>query len=116
MKFVLNQFTLYRGQDEQFVVALIDDDGMPVNISGATAISLLLKKADNTLLEKVPYTGMAVGVTSQIWFYAFNLSRAESSDLLVGPKQSIEFKITMGTGAIRYLVMKNCLAVLDFPF
>lgn len=112
----MNQLTLCRGQDDQFLVFLLDEEGAPVNISGATAISLLLLKTDLSLLEKAPVNGMAVGVISQVWLYSFSISAAESRDLKLAVKQTIELKVTMGSGAIRYVPIRNCLSVVDLPF
>jgi|WetSurMetagenome_2_1015567.scaffolds.fasta_scaffold610756_2 hypothetical protein len=108
-----NKFKIVKGRDYQIAVHLLDSDGVPITISGATAVSLLIKKADNTILEKAAYTGFASGYSNPLWIYAFLLTASETALFTIDKDQSIEIKILFGTAIQVFEITKSLTVVAD---
>jgi hypothetical protein len=112
MKWIPNQWTIIRGQDEQLCVALVDSDGIPVNISGATQVNMRLYQADKTLLVKPAYNGISWGVMTTLYMYGFQFSGAETLLLAKAAAQTIEIEIQYGA-QFKVLEFPKSLTVID---
>lgn len=112
MKWVPNQWTVIRGQDEQLCVVLLDAEGVPVNISGASAINMRLYLADRSLLVKAAYTGTAFGVMFPLYMYGFQFTGAETLLFAKAPAQLVEIEVVFGN-QFKVLEYPKSLTVID---
>jgi hypothetical protein len=111
MRYQINKITIHKGNDEQFLVHLIDAAGSPISISGATAIAVELKNTDSTILERIAYTGLNVGLIATINIYAFSITAAESALLQKGVDLDLILKVSFSS-FIQQLIIPNAMTVL----
>lgn len=114
MQFVINKWKVIQGQDEQLCVFLIDSDGAPVSISGASAVHAVFLNQDGSKLEKVAFSGWSCGISAPLWVYGFQLTAIETAALLLGTS-GVEIKVLFGT-LQRWLNFPNSLIVVALPF
>jgi hypothetical protein len=102
-----NTWGITKGNEAKIVVHVLDQNGDPINISGATAISLCVKKVDGTSIEKAAETGWTYGEPMEVIFIYGFLLTAEETDLLpLAEKQNVMVKITFGAIVKKYLIPK----------
>lgn len=112
MTFKLNQWQFVRGEAVQFICVLLDANQVPINISGATAISFALKKEDGTLLEKPADNGYSWGILPQVYVYGFSLTEVESALLKLGKAQTLVARVTI-SGHVKNICFEKSVEVTD---
>ncbi len=115
MIYQLNKVKIQRGDDVNFFLIMLEENGQSFQTNGATLITLQLKKTDNTILEKTAYGGFGTGVGETTVVYGFILSAAETSQLAAGLDQDACIKIDFSTN-VKHLVIKKALNVTDLQF
>ncbi len=102
-----NNWGITKGNEAKLVVHVLDQNGEPLNISGATAICLCIKKIDGTAIEKVAEAGWTFGEpTEMIFVYGFTLTAEETDLLPLTEKQNVMIKVTFGSIVKKYLIPK----------
>ena len=96
MKYYINQWTLMRGQDAQVCFHMLDEQGVCMQLTGITAVSLLLKNKDNSHLELAGAVGYTLGYFPSTWIYGFNLTGAQVDALPIGKIDAV-IKMQFGT-------------------
>lgn len=108
-----NHITVCKGADNKFCVHLLKESGEAANISGATAVNIRLKNADNSVLTKNAADGYANGLgLNMIFIYGFILTAQEVALLPDGPNQAIEIEIMFGQ-VPQYLTYQGALNVMS---
>lgn len=103
-----NQWALVQGNEAKLVVHVLDHNGDPLNISGATTIKIGLKKADGTFFSKDAETGFSFGEPMDMLFvYGFTLTAVETALLPIGENQNIMIKVGFGDNVRSYLIKKS---------
>lgn len=106
-----NTWILNKGDDEQIMVHLIDVNGAPINISGASLIQLLIKNADNSVLTLAAVSGIAVGLGQPFWVYTFTLTAAETALLPIVSAAKVEVQVTFGGPVQKYAIQSSLTVV-----
>ena len=104
---VPNTWIVNKGDDAQLMVHLLDVNGVPINISGASAINLLIVNADKSILSVPALAGIAVGMGSPFWVYTFLLTAAQTALLPIAAKANVEIQVLWGTNSQKFLVQSS---------
>lgn len=104
----VNTWTIERGGDHQIPVLLLDvDNVLPINIANATAINLLLKNADGSVLSVPADQGLAIGVGNILWVYSFPLTAAQTALLPIVHSVVVEVAVFWGLKSQKYLLSSS---------
>ncbi len=115
-KWTPNKISLIKGQADNIAIFLLQADGSPLNIAGATAVHLLYKDANGVTIDKPAAVGWTYGLGDKaFWVYGFEFSSAETAALLTAKDQAVVVKIVYGSNC-RFLTIAACLTVVEMPF
>jgi hypothetical protein len=113
MKYMINKWFLISNTPEQIMVILLDETGAPYNISGLTALSCKIKKADGTILSLTQSNGMAAGMWCPCWCYVFDLTADQVNSIGEGV-HDVAIALEMGARKVA-LFYKNSLTIQSLP-
>lgn len=106
-----NNWVITSGNEAKLVAHLFDVDGSPLNISGASAVKLGFKRADESYFEKQAESGFSWGEPMDILFvYGFTLSSEETALLPIRDKQKVLVKVCFGSN-VRAYQLQGALSV-----
>lgn len=98
LSFKPEYFQVYTGEDRDLPLRIINIDGTPFSLVGATEIEARFKKADGGVLsKKLTTAGIVVG-SDILGKITVKLTAADTALLLVGAKQSFTVHMTLPTG------------------
>jgi len=116
MGWQVNSETVIRGSEAHLLAVLLDTQGNPVNISGATQVRIRLKNQDSSYLVKAAAAGFCYGAGPQaLWMYSFDLTTDETQALPLGKAQTVDIEILFGS-ILHHLLLPKYLTVLDLGF
>lgn len=114
-KWTPNKIALIKGQSDDVAIFLLQADGSPLNVTGASAIYLMYKDSAGTVLTKSAVDGYSRGKGDKaFWIYGFSFSSDETSAMPEAKNQTIVIKIMYGSD-FRYQTIANCLSVSAMP-
>lgn len=107
----MTDITMREGNDLRVIVSVVDQDGVPVDISGASEIQWSVADAvgdATTLLDKT-LTGTDITITGTTGFY-FDISAADSETTLGMGAYYHEALLTTGSGKA-YTTLSGSLTI-----
>lgn len=117
MQFVMNKWTLVKGNDEQLVVHMLDTDGTPLNLTGASHVYLKMPLTDGSVLKKESSQGFSFGYLRPVFIYGFLLTAADLALMSVGTNKDVEVEVDYGDHAItKTFPIKSSLNIVDEVF
>lgn len=111
MQWIPNSWCLVKGNDESIVLHVLDVDGTPLNISGATSVSLKVPMADGTVVKRAAAAGFSFGYLRPIFVYGFSFTAAETVLMAVKPGQTVEVEVDFGN-LIKTIPIAKALTVV----
>jgi hypothetical protein len=115
MDLVENKITIIRGEDRTLQLGIMEPNGAPYNLTGASEIIVALPNEDDTFLQ-LKYTESKVTVVSATaGSISATLTAAQSAVLKVGNSMDAQGSITIG-GLKRKVVWSGLLTVIEETF
>jgi len=112
MQWLPNKWTVTRGDDAQVILHLLDADGTPLNLSGASAIKLVIKNQDNSKLTLDPTQGITAGLARSVWIYSYMITAEQSALLPLSTNAVVEAEIHFSSFIQRFPIA-SVLTVID---
>ncbi len=107
-----NVWNLVSGEEARIALHVLDKNGDPLNISGATAIKLRIKNADGSYLERQADVGMVFGrPLAPLNIYGFSFTCEEVAAMPVKAKQPVIVKILYGDDKVFSYVIPSGLTI-----
>lgn len=107
-----NVWNFIRGNDEEAILHMLDVDKSPINLTGATAITLKIIMNDGSVLRKAAVTGFSHGVFRPIFIYGFAFTPDETLAMKLGLNQTVEMEIAYNALTKTFPIF-NCLNVAN---
>lgn len=102
-----NVWKIQQGEESRVLLHLLDENGEPMNLSGATAIAVEVKNQDSSVLTKPAESGISWGEMRPLFIYGFTFSAEEAAALAVKAAQDIIVKVSYGSKVFRYIMPKT---------
>lgn len=109
-QYVVDYRTIYRGEDRELVLRVINSDGTPYSLQGVTEIKAHFRNSDQTTLEKLYSNNSILILDAILGKLTIKLTSLDTINLLIGDKQDFTLYITKPTGT-RIVTFKAALTV-----